>query len=139
MIEVLSAPDHVVALHASGSLTAGDYEAAIAEIEAKLGRHDKVGLFVDMTGFEDITGEGVMKNLQYSFGKIGEWRRFPREAIVTEKQWVKTLVEVVDPLLPQVEVRTFAPAEREQALAWAADIPGAPPQRPMDSRLRGHA
>lgn len=138
MIEVLSAPDHVVALHASGSLTAQDYDAVIAEVEAKLSRHDKIGLFVDMTGFEDITAEGMFRDLRYGLGKIGEWRRFPREAIVTEKQWVKALVKVVDPLLPQVELRTFAPAERDQALVWASAIPGSP-DRPMDSRLRGHS
>lgn len=50
MIEVLSAPDHVVALRMSGTLTADDYDQAVSEVEAKLGRYENIGLFVDMTG-----------------------------------------------------------------------------------------
>jgi SpoIIAA-like len=122
MLELLPAPDHVVALHMSGTLTAEDFDRAVVEIESKLDRHERIGVFVDMTGFEDMTAEAAAKDLRYSFGKIGEWHRFPREAVVTDKQWIRTLIQAVDPLVPQVEARSFAPSERDAAVAWASDI-----------------
>jgi SpoIIAA-like len=93
------------------------------KIESKLARHERIGVFVDMTGFEDMTAEAAAKDIRYSLGKIGQWKRFPREAIVTDKQWMRTLVRIIDPLLPQIEARTFAPSEREAAMAWAAAVP----------------
>ncbi len=123
MLELLPAPDHVAAFHVSGTLTAADFDRAIAEIESKLDRHERIGVFVDMTGFQDITAEALAKDLRYSLSKIGAWKRFPREAIVTDKQWIKALIKIVDPLLPQVEARTFEPSERDAALTWVSDLP----------------
>jgi hypothetical protein len=79
-------------------------------------------VFVDMTGFEDMTAEAAAKDIRYSLGKIGEWKRFPRKAVVTGKQWMRTLIKLMDPVLPQVEARTFAPSERDEALAWASGV-----------------
>jgi hypothetical protein len=125
MIELLPAPDHVVALRLEGTLTGADFDRLVEEIEAKLARHERLGIFADMVGFKDLTAEAAAKDLRYNLGKLGEWRRFPREAVVTDKQWIRTLAKLVDPLVPHVEVRTFAPAERDEALAWAAAAPDA--------------
>lgn len=122
MIEILPAPDHVFAMRMAGTVTGEDLDHAVGEIEAKLGRHERIGVFVDATGFEDMTAEAAAKDLRYGFGKFREWARFPREAVVTDKQWLRTLIQALDPFVPQVEVRPFGPAEREQALAWAADV-----------------
>lgn len=105
MIEVLPAPDHVRALRMSGTLTADDYDRGVSEIEAKPHRQTRIGVFVDMTGFEDMTAEAAAKDVRYGLGKIGEWKRFP-EAVVTDKQWMRTLIKLMDPVLPQVEART---------------------------------
>ena len=123
MLEFLPAPDHVVALEMSGTLTAEDFDRAVAEIESKLARHERIGVFVDMTAFEDMTAEAVAKDVWYGLRKIGQWKRFPREAVLTDKQWVRTLIQIVNPLLPQVEARCFAPSERDAALTWVSELP----------------
>lgn len=70
-----------------------------------------------------MTAAAAAKDLRSSFGKIREWHRFPREAVVTDKQWIRAaMVQVVHPLVPQVEARCFAPGERVAALAWVSDI-----------------
>jgi len=122
MLDILPSPDHVVAVRLSGTLEADDYGKVIAEVEAKLARFEKIGVMVDLTGFHDVTFEAGLKDLGYSFKKILEWNRFPREAIVTDKQWVKTMARMADPLIPFVDLKTFAPGEAAAALAWAADI-----------------
>jgi hypothetical protein len=125
MIEVLPAPDHVVALRFFGELTGPDFDRVAAEIETRLARHARIGVVVDLTGFDGLTLEALAKDLRYNLAKLGEWKRFPREAVITDKAWVRTAVKAVDPLVPQVEVRTFQPGETEAALAWAGDF-GAP-------------
>jgi hypothetical protein len=121
MLEMLTAPDEIVAFKLSGTLTEEDFDRVVADIEARLGRHKKIGLMVDLTGFHDITLRAGLKDLRYGFGKIFEWNRFPREAIITDKQWLKTLARLASPLVPFVEVRAFVPGEEAEALAWVAE------------------
>jgi hypothetical protein len=123
MLEVLPSPDHVVAVRVAGVMEVDEYRKVIAEVEAKLARHPKIGILVDLTAFTDATLEAAGEDLRYSLGKIFEWGRFPREAIITQKGWIQGLCKIVSPLLPGIEVRTFAPSETEAAYAWVADLP----------------
>ncbi|CAN7402920.1 STAS/SEC14 domain-containing protein [Phenylobacterium sp. LjRoot219] len=124
MIEMLPAPDHVVALRFSGELTGPDFDRVAAEIETRLARHERIGVVADLTGFDGVTLQALAKDLRYNLAKLGEWKRFPREAVITDKAWVRAAVHALDPLVPQVEVRTFNPGEQSAALAWAADFGG---------------
>lgn len=122
MLEILTAPDHVAAYHLSGTLTEEDYERLIADIEARLARHDRIGIVADLSGFHDITIRASLMDLRYSFSKLFDLKRFPKEAVITDKQWLATLAQGMSPLIPFVEVRTFKPGERQAALDWAAEI-----------------
>lgn len=122
MIELLPAPDHVVALRFSGELTGPDFDKVAGEIEARLARYPRIGVVADLTGFDGLTLEALAKDIRYNLAKLGEWKRFPREAVITDKAWVRTAVSALDPLVPQVEVRTFSPAEQAEALAWAGSF-----------------
>jgi hypothetical protein len=122
MIEFVSAPDHVFAVRLGGTLTSQDVDGSVREIEAKLQRHKRIGIFADLTGFEDVTGEALIMDFKYSFDKFGEWKRFPREAVVTDKKWIRALAALADPFVPQVEIKVFTPEERDEALAWASDV-----------------
>jgi len=128
MLHILSAPDHVGAYRLEGVLTEEDYDRVIADIEARLNRFDRVGIVADLAGFRDITVRAGVKDLRYSFGKILEIRRFPREALIADKHWIKTVAELANPVIPFVEIRTFQPGETEAAIMWAADFePGRRP------------
>jgi hypothetical protein len=128
MMEVLAAPDHVAAYHFSGTLTEADLERVIADVDARLARHDRIAILADLTGFEDVTLRAGLADLRYGFSKLGELRRFPREAVITDKAWIASLVEYGNPLIPFVEIRAFRPEEREAALAWASEIAAEAPR-----------
>lgn len=122
MLQILESEDHVVAVQLSGTLTEADVALVASEVDARLERHAKIAIFADLTDFHDLTAEAAAKDFSYSFSKIGQWHRFPREAVVTDKQWVRTLIKIVDPILPMVDVRAFEPAQRQEALTWASAI-----------------
>ena len=122
MIEILPGPDHVVAIRVAGTVAGDDYDRLIAEIEARLQRHERIGLYADLTGFEDVTTAAIGKDISYSLGKLGEWKRFPRNAVVTDKQWLRILVRTVDSFLPHIDAKAFASTERDQARAWVAAV-----------------
>lgn len=124
MLEHLTAPDHVAAFKISGTLTGDDYDGVIADVEARLARHDRIGVLLDLTDFQDFTLEAGLKDLRYDLSKLFQLHRFPREAIISDRQWMRLAAQIADPLIPQVEIRVFASEAREAALAWVSDVPG---------------
>jgi len=122
MIELLPSPDSVVAYRISGTIDASDYDNMIETIEAKLAKHPRIGIFADMTGFTDITGQALAMDFRYSLSKLGQWSRFPRAAMITDKAWMRAMVTMLDPLFPQFEAKIFEPGQESEAIAWAADL-----------------
>lgn len=122
VLETLPAPPHVAAFHFSGTLDGQDYDRCIRQVEAKLDDHPRIGLFCDLTGFTGLTAEALGKDLRYALTKFGEYRRFARGAIVTDKHWLGQVSEFAGHFFPHTQIRAFDPGEREAALAWAADI-----------------
>lgn len=120
MIEILNAPDHVAAYRISGTLTVEDYDRMIEDVEARLALQKRIAIFADMTGFDDVTVRAGLKDMRYSLSKLGELRRFPRNAVVTDKGWMTFLVKAMSPLVPFVEIRVFTPEERAAALEWVS-------------------
>ncbi|OHV84709.1 STAS/SEC14 domain-containing protein [Rhizobium sp. LCM 4573] len=86
MIEVLSAPDNIAAFRVAGTVTASDYDQIIPAIEEKLSDHEDIGILADLTGFEDMTGDALRRDLEYGLSKLGEFHRFKRAAVITDKQ-----------------------------------------------------
>jgi SpoIIAA-like len=119
MLELLSAPDHVVAMRVTGRVDEADIERGIQAIESALAREKTVSLFAEIA-MSGMTGGALAKDLSYSLGKLRDLHRFPRVALVTDQEWLRTFGEVQNRLLPRVEVRTFAPSERDTALEWVS-------------------
>jgi hypothetical protein len=124
LLEILDSPDHVAALRISVILSSGEHDRAVAEIEARLGRHDKIGLLLDLAAFDDVTTEASRKDSRDSLTEFWELKRFPRAAIITHKAWVAALARMAGPMVPHVELRVFHPGESANALSWASDIIG---------------
>jgi hypothetical protein len=122
MIEILTSPDHVVALKLSGTISGQDYDQAVNAVDAKLDVHDRIGVLVDLTGFSDMTLEAGAKDARYSLRHLWKLGRFPREALITDKEWVRALARIVGPIIPQVEVRTFDPGQEALAMSWVSDV-----------------
>ena len=123
MIEVLPSPANVVAVKLTGTMTAEDFDVIIDEVENKLARYQKLGILLDLAGFSDFTHEAARKDVRYDMSKLLQLNRFPREALITERQWMISLAKLVSPLLPFIAIRTFHPDEREEAMAWVSEVP----------------
>jgi SpoIIAA-like len=119
MLERLASPETVVALRMTGRVDQQDIERGIEAVEAALAAHPRIALYaeIEMTG---LTGGAFARDLGYSLGKLRELHRFPRVAVVTGQDWVRSIARIQDSILPQVEVRSFSPVERDEAMAWVS-------------------
>ena len=124
MIEIPDSPSHVGAYRFTGQLTGDDYDACIADLETRLAGFPRIAVVSDLSDMQGVSLDAVGKDLRYAASKLGEFGRFARAAIVTDKRWLVTVTEFAAHPMPNTEVRTFAQDERALALAlaWAAEL-----------------
>jgi len=121
MITLEPAADHVLAARAEGRLTPEDIKAFVRELDAKLARHNRIGVVTDVTGLDGLTLPAFMEDLKQELRYLGKWDRFPNMALVAREGFLKSTAETIGKLLPQVELRVFPPERREEAFAFAAE------------------
>lgn len=131
MIEILDSPKHVVAMRASGKLTADDVALSYKATEDALKVNDRVSFFVEIDESMALTFEGVLKDLVQGIGQIGKLSRYYRVAVVTKKGWIGALARAEGIVFSSIDVRVFEPAERDKAFAWACEKPE-PVQTPVE-------
>ncbi|WP_372012976.1 SpoIIAA family protein [Pseudoxanthomonas sp. 10H] len=122
MFEVLQSLPHLAAYRFSGILTADDYDACIADIEARLARHRRIGIYCDMLDITGITPAAVARDLRYTLGRIGQFERFARGAIVTDQRWLAAVTGVAARFFPATEIRSFERDQAGVAMAWAGAV-----------------
>lgn len=83
----------------------------------------RVGLVVDMTGFEDITPGAMLEDVIEELGLLDDLSKMPRAALVTGNRMLAGMVRYINPVIPRMEVRSFAPEDMSAAAEWAADLP----------------
>lgn len=125
MFEQIPAPDHVVAFRLSGKLVPDDIERYKALFDAKLAKHKRVGVCVDMTGFSDMSAGAIAADVKAEFGLLAHLNQIARCAMISDKEWPQALVQFGAPLLPTLGLKVFAPAQRGEAMQWAAELPAA--------------
>lgn len=107
--------DHIVGFRIDGKVDNETFDRMLAEVEDRLTRNEKLRLYVELVSLGGIGLEALFKDMKFG---LGNWRRFEREAVVTDQAWVSKIASVADRLMPSVEVKAFPTGDKEAALAW---------------------
>ena len=119
MLEFLPSPGpDVAAIRVGGKITAADIEKAWASIDAALDEAERIGLYIEIVDLGGFTLEALVKDIGMGLKQIGKLKRFPRVAVVTDTEWIRTVAGIESKLLPGVEVRAFPTEEDGAAVAW---------------------
>jgi len=116
VIEILGGfPDDVAAYACHDRLTKADYAAAVADIEDKLARHDKLSMYCEVA--PDYTGSGLDAAWEDWKSSFSTWFHWERGAIVTDVEWMVWATRFFGLLFPG-EWRVYPPARAAQARRW---------------------
>lgn len=119
--ERLDAPGHVIAVRLTGKVTGADIAEYQKILDEKLAQDRRISLCVDFTGLADMNAEALTEGVKADFELLSHLGRFHRCALVSDKEWPAAMVRYIDPIFPVLELKVFAPEERETAIAWAAE------------------
>jgi SpoIIAA-like len=116
LIETLPGP--VLAVEAAGKVTADDYRTVLVPAAEKLiAEHPRIRLlYVLGRDFDGFSGGAAWEDAKLG---LGHFTAFERVAVVTDVDWVKTMVKAFGFAMPG-EVATFGLDELDAAREWIA-------------------
>lgn len=119
MLELLPTPaPHVIAFRAGGTINTDDFDRIAAAIDAGLRTREQVSIYAEIVNLGGFTLSALLKDIAYGLKQIANLRQYARYAVVTDAQWLRTIADVENKLLPGIEIRTFSLEEDEAAMGW---------------------
>ncbi len=119
MIEIINFDEpNIIGFRLDSKIDNDGYDRAVTEIQQALDNNDKISIYAEVEKFGGLSIEKFFENFKVKFGFLKELDKFEKEAIVSDKQWLETMIKLSDKLFPSVEVRYFSFEDKEDALAW---------------------
>lgn len=110
-------PEGVIGFTAVGKLEADDYRTVLIpaiESEVKAGHDLRVVLYFPT--FDGLTPGATWEDFKFGIENLTKWKKI---ALVTDIDWMRHLTNMFGWMTPG-EMKTFAVAEKDIAIAWAA-------------------
>lgn len=116
MIQVLDAPENVVAFRALGEVTKDDYQSIMAPaVEKLVERINEINfLFLIDTDLENFTAAAWMQDAMIGLKNLGKWNR---AAIVTDSERAITFTNGFSYFVPG-EFRGYKKESYQEAMNW---------------------
>jgi hypothetical protein len=119
MHEFLPAPDDVLAVTLTGTITGADLDAIMDRTDSIMAKRDTIHLFVETKGIEGLQISASPHHMGRALPLFGKLGHFGRVAVVADQAWMRAATRFESAVLPNVSYRVFEPGERDEALAWA--------------------
>jgi len=117
MIEELKdMPAGVIGFDASGKLRAEDYRDVVLPALERAAATGEVRFVIIMRDFGGMSGGALWQDLKVGFEHLRAWKRI---ALVTDIEWMRHMTDLFGWMTPG-ETKTFALAQRDEAVEWAA-------------------
>lgn len=108
-------PAHILAIHASGTITEDDYKnVLIPETEKQLGQDEKISMLFVLDGLAHFNFAAMWEDTKYG---VKHWTQFRKIALVTDEKWVSDMTRLFIPFFPG-EVKLYPMDELEDAKEW---------------------
>lgn len=112
--------DHVLGVRIHQNLLATDIDLAMNFLEKKVRTRDHIALYAEIEGVADVDFDVLQKELAYGAAQLKSLSHIERAAIVTDVSAIRDN-ETLLGLLPGIDIKSFAPSEKEIAKSWVRE------------------
>src|SRR3974377_2022039 len=116
MKELSDLPAGVIGFEVSGRIRAEDYRDVVLPALERAAATGEVRFVIVMRDFDGMSGGAVWQDLKVGIEHFRAWKRI---ALVTDITWMRDLTSLFGWMTPG-EKRNLAPAQRDEAIEWAA-------------------
>lgn len=123
MLKVKVLKPNVWELTLQGVLEKSDIETMERELTPVLKGDGPIGLIVRAEAWKDVTADAMAEDAKFEFGLMAQWSKIAKMAIVTDLQAIAALLKWVDPIMPMIDMKSFASTDVAAAEAFVSDLP----------------
>lgn len=119
MLELLDFDvDDAVAWRIEGKVTEDDMEQALDALRKIIDRCGHVSVYQEIVSIGGVEWDAIEEKMEF----LREYgiQHFRRIAVVTDKQWMQTVIGWEDRLFRSIDMRAFSTEERQRALNFLA-------------------
>ena len=118
MFEILSESTNTcIGFKVGGKLEAEDYDVLIPKLDEAIAAHGKINMLALVEGLEGWEGlDAAMADFRVG---TDQYRNVERCAFVSDKNWHKWVVKLLDPFTRRTKEAFYEPSQVEEAWAWA--------------------
>jgi hypothetical protein len=114
-------PAGVIGFEADGEIRADDYrDVLVPAVEGEVGAGRDIRIVLVFPAWDGVSGGAAWQDLRLGVGHLARWKRI---ALVTDVEWMAHLTRLFGWMTPG-EMKQFPLAERDAAIAWAAEVAG---------------
>ena len=120
MFEILSqSTPGCIGFKVSEKISTEDYDKLMPVIDKAIEEQGEINMLVLIEDFKGVSEwEAVKKD--YNFG-TQEYKKVERCAFVSDKDWHKWMVKIMDPFTRRTEEKYFETGQLEEAWAWVKE------------------
>jgi hypothetical protein len=116
MIEIIPFEEgNVIGFRLKGRLEDNEFDEIVRIMEERLKLHKKLRVYAEVEEFKGMSVNSFMKDIHYG---LKHWREFDKEAVVSDKGWLRACAWIAGSIIPGVEVRHFTFDQKEEAKEW---------------------
>ena len=116
MLEIIPFEEaNIIGFRLKGKIEDNEFDEIVSLMEERLKEHKKLRVYAEIEEFKGMSVNTFMKDIHYG---LKHWRDVEKEAVVSDKGWIKSWIRFASKIVPYIEVRVFSFEEKEEAKAW---------------------
>lgn len=108
--------DNAIALNIKSRVTQEDVEYVLRELREKLNTHSELVVLKRIEKFVGVNFDAIVREAAYLFRE--GLPKITKVAIVSDKNWIKNVVEIEDFIFGNIEMKTFPLSEEDKAIEF---------------------
>lgn len=106
---------NVIGIRLDGTIDTQEFDAVTKRMNQIVEDYGDIRIYIELVSFKGISLKGLIEDLKFG---IKNWNRFAKQAVVTEKKWVKKWAGLGSKIGPDMNVKVFSFDEQEEAKKW---------------------
>jgi hypothetical protein len=117
MLEIIDIGiENAVAFRWGGKITEAEMKSVFSALKEKIKNYGKISVYQEIESIGGVEFEGIVEELRFlkEFGLSN----FSKITIVTDKKWLKRIVEIEDKIFKKIDIKCFSTDEKNEAIEF---------------------
>ncbi len=108
--------DKAVACRWGGKITEDEMKLILSSLKDKIDKYGKIHIYQEIESFGGVKLDAIVEEFKFLFD-VGI-SHFDKAAVVTDKKWVRKMVDLEDKIIRKIDMKSFPTDEKQEAIEF---------------------